>query len=72
MLNESSAGELSPVELAFHLTLGRGSEPAERAAALEFLEKQRAVYAQTEEAEQKAMTDFCQMLFASSAFLYVE
>jgi hypothetical protein len=52
------------------LTLGRGPNAAERAAAQEFLKSQAAQY--SENADEKVWMDFCQMLFASNAFLYVE
>ena len=43
----------------------------EAAVAAEFIETQRAQYAGAE-AAQWAAADFCQMLLASNAFLYVE
>jgi len=59
------------VELAFRLGMGRGPTAAEREAATEFL----AAEPPTSEAAGKSSAkwnDFCQMIFASNAFLFVE
>ena len=60
------------LELAFQLACGRSPRPEERAASERFLGAQRRLYAQGPEAEAQAWTDFCQMVLASNAFLYVE
>jgi hypothetical protein len=59
---------------AFLLTAGRVPGPDERDSARRFLEFQRARYLGRAplEARQQAWADFCQMLFASNAFLYIE
>jgi len=56
----------------FLLVLGRQGTDDEIAASRAFLEQQPAQYAGQEDAEQRAWIDFCQMLLASNAFLYVE
>lgn len=60
------------IELAFLYTVGRGPRDAERAAAERFF----AEYPPSEQREDAkvdpALHDFCQMLLASNAFLYVE
>jgi mono/diheme cytochrome c family protein len=60
--------------LAFRLAFGRAPSDTERSAAERFLEKQRAGYRVSggPPAEDRAWADFCQMLLASNAFLYVE
>ena len=58
--------------LAFRLTGGREPTKDERPACVNFLAKQRTVYAEHKDADQRSWTDLCQMLFASNAFLYVE
>ena len=65
-------GECDRITHAFRLALGRRPASAERAATVEFLHKQRAVYASDAAPDRRIWTDFCQMLFASNAFLYVE
>ncbi|PYI80204.1 MAG: hypothetical protein DME26_22030 [Verrucomicrobia bacterium] len=70
LIQETGAGGRDRCVLAFQLTLGRPPGDAELAAATEFLESQMAHY--PEKTEEKVWTDFCQMLFASNAFLYVE
>ncbi len=64
---EAPAGDR--LALAFRLACGRDPREAERAAAERFLAKQRQIYPS---AADRAWTDFCQMLLASNAFLYVE
>src|SRR5262249_38860255 len=59
------------VRLAFRLACGRDPNEREQAAAERFLATQRDVYGR-EKREQLVWIDFCQMLMASSAFLYVE
>jgi hypothetical protein len=67
------AGSQTPPRLtrAFALACGRPPREDERAAATRFLDKQRTVY-DGPDSDAKAWTDFCQMLLASNAFLYVE
>jgi Protein of unknown function (DUF1553)/Protein of unknown function (DUF1549) len=58
--------------LAFRLVCGRPPLADERTMCEQFLGRQRAVYAREKDVDTRAWTDLCQMLFASSAFLYVE
>ena len=60
------------LERAFLLALARGPSDAERAAAVEFLSVQHDVYAERDDRDVQSWTDFCQMLLASNAFLYLE
>jgi hypothetical protein len=62
------------IERAFSLVVGRAPTGAERNAAGRFLREQPARYSSlaAPEAERRAFIDFCQMLLASNAFLYVE
>ena len=64
--------ETDPIRRAFRLAIGRPPTKRERAAAERFLAKQKEIYAGRKDAEARARTDFCQMLLASSAFLYIE
>jgi hypothetical protein len=57
---------------AFQLASGREPTAAERAASRRFLEAQDAVYEKEKDRTQRVWTDFCQMILASNAFLYVE
>ena len=57
---------------AFQFAAGRKPSSEEQQAAADFLEAQKKHYGGSASAEQSAWTDFCQMLFASNAFLYVE
>ena len=61
-----------PIRLAFRLAIGRPPEPKERAAAEGFLKRQQEIYGDRKDAPERACVDFCQMILASSAFLYVE
>jgi hypothetical protein len=60
------------VTLAFRLACGRDPHAGERTAAVPFLAAQQALYNREKDAERRAWTDFCQMVLASNAFLYVE
>jgi hypothetical protein len=59
---------------AFVLTIGRPPGDVERDAAVRFLQAQSASYPglPLSEARHRACVDFCQMILASNAFLYVE
>jgi hypothetical protein len=56
----------------FLLALGRKPNPAESSAAREFLQSQAAHYADKPDKADRVWTDFCQMVLAGNAFLYVE
>jgi hypothetical protein len=60
------------VDLAFRLACGRHPTVQETAAAGHFLEEQQQLYAPVPDAASRAWADFCQMLLASNAFLYVD
>jgi hypothetical protein len=51
---------------------GREPTAVEERASLQFLRDQTDAYHTTKAAPDRAWNDFCQMLFASNAFLYVE
>src|SRR5262249_441186 len=57
---------------AFRLAFGRAPSEGESTASRRFLAAQRTVYEKDADAARKVWTDFCQMLLASNAFLYVE
>jgi hypothetical protein len=59
-------------DLAFRLACGRLPRPEEAMASDRFLTAQRQLYTQEKESELQTWTDFCQMILASNAFLYVE
>lgn len=60
------------VNRAFLLATGRGPDAAECAGALRFLASQPERYAGRADASERSWDDFCQMILASNAFLYVE
>jgi len=62
--------ETRRLDLAFESVLARGPTPSERGAALEFLTIQARQY--NSGSPENVWTDFCQMLLASNAFLYVD
>jgi hypothetical protein len=67
-----NASDQHRVERAFRLACGRLPRLEEATASSRFLTAQRQLYTQAKEAELQTWTDFCQMLLASNAFLYVE
>jgi hypothetical protein len=54
------------------LACGRDPEERELEAARRFLPEQQRLYAAEKDGRQRGWTDFCQMILASNAFLYVE
>jgi Protein of unknown function (DUF1553) len=71
---DGQADHLACIERAFLLAIGRPPAPDERAAACRFVATQPSRYPGLAESERRhhAMADFCQMLLASNAFLYVD
>ncbi|NOS68485.1 MAG: DUF1553 domain-containing protein [Verrucomicrobia bacterium] len=60
------------LERTFLLALGRKPGPAERSAAEEFLQAQTNHYVDKPDKNERVWADFCQMVLAGNAFLYVE
>ncbi len=72
LAREAGAESPARVDRAFLLTLGRQPTQAETQTALEFVHSQREHYAARADGDHMAWVDFCQMLLASNAFLYLE
>jgi hypothetical protein len=72
LLDGPDATDHSRINRAFELACGRVPQPKEMTASTHFLSEQRKLYVNDKQAEKKAWTDFCQMILASNAFLYVE
>ena len=60
------------IRLAFRWTCGRGSVAQESAASRRFLSAEQQHAALENSDNEQAWANFCQMLFASNGFLYVE
>ena len=60
------------IPYSFYLLVGRNPTYQEMKASLDFLDKQRQLYRNKEDADKRLWTDYCQMLLATSAFLYLE
>jgi hypothetical protein len=69
---EAGAESAQRITFAFRLACGREPTPEEIRASSQFVAAQRAAYEKEKDCEQRAWADFCQMLLASNAFLYVE
>jgi hypothetical protein len=69
---ESGPGADKRVALAFRLAWGRDPTAAERSASRRFVAAQQTLYGKDKDSAGRAWTDFCQMLLAANAFLYVE
>jgi hypothetical protein len=72
---EAGADEAARIGRTFLLAVARAPTPQEQQSSAAFLAKQRNQYAANlgnDAADRKAWADFCQMLLASNAFLYVE
>ena len=71
LLSETDGMPRQLVRRAWRIATGRDPTDKEAAVAEEFLDAQQALYS-GDSARRWAVADFCQMLLASSAFLYVE
>jgi hypothetical protein len=71
LLAETDGTSTELVHRAWQLAIGRDPTPAEQSMAIGFLASQREQYSGDESA-QNALADFCQMVLASNAFLYLE
>jgi hypothetical protein len=71
-LLRGTEAEEGRLRLAFRLACGRDPQDEERTASHRFLEAQRLLYAAEKDGEWRTWTDYCQMLLASNAFLYVD
>jgi hypothetical protein len=71
LLSETDGVPRQLVHRAWRIATGRDPTEKEAAVAEEFLEAQLALYS-GDSARRWAVADFCQMLLASNAFLYVE
>jgi hypothetical protein len=67
---DAGADVAARIARAFRLACGRAPTPEEQTASQRFLTAQRTVY--EKDGDKHAWEDFCQMLLASNAFLYVE
>jgi mono/diheme cytochrome c family protein len=72
LLREAGDEPPAQVTLAFRLALGRAPMADELADARSFIAGQQSEYFAEESPTKTALADFCQMLFASNPFLYVE
>lgn len=70
LVKEAGTDPGKQLEYAYRLICGRSPLKDELIHCLAFLAKQKEVY--TEDKEHRSLVDLCQMLFASSAFMYVE
>ena len=71
LLSETDGTDEALVQRAWQIAASRAPGATETTLALEFLVGQRAQY-EGDDAAVLALADFCQMLLASNAFLYVE
>jgi hypothetical protein len=71
---EQDAGtdEAKRITRAFCLACSRAPTAEERTASERFLNGQRNLYEKDKDREERAWSDFCQMVQASNAFLYLE
>jgi len=72
LLKSHEDDSIAAIRLAFRLSQGRLPTPAEEAVSQDFLREQQILYADVENAAERGMTDFCQMLMAGNGFLYFE
>lgn len=71
LLKETDGMPAEVVKRAWRLAVGRDPLPPEQVLAVEFIEAQKSQYTGAD-GPTRAVADFCQMLLASNAFLYLE
>jgi hypothetical protein len=71
LIAETSGQTVEIIRRAWRVAIGREPTESEISIASDFVEAQRVLYA-GDEAATWAVADFCQMLLASNAFLYLE
>jgi hypothetical protein len=69
---EAGTDSAARIQRAFLLVTGRECSQKEWTDALQYIESQREQYAEEPRPEMRAWADFCQLLLASNAFLYLE
>jgi hypothetical protein len=69
---DSSDDVANRINRAFMLVAGRKADAEELKLAQKFLADQQKVYNDAPMAEDRAWADFCQSLFASNDFLYLQ
>jgi hypothetical protein len=69
---EAGTDEDKRITRAFCLACSRAPTVEERTAAQRFLSGQCKLYEKDKDRDERAWTDFCQMVLASNAFLYAE
>ncbi len=57
---------------AFTLTFSRPPTEEEQELAAAFLERQQAIHGDSEDAQSKALADFCHMLISSNGFIHID
>ena len=72
ILNEAGQDIQSRVRHAFLLATGRECNQEELFDAIEFVASQSKQYTEDPQADTRGWSDFCQLLLASNACLYVE
>ena len=65
-------GLAESIAAAYQTTLARTPGADEAALALKFVETQKSLYGNDKNAADRALADLCQMLFASSEFVFID
>lgn len=71
LISETDGQTAALIGRAWRLAIGRDPTDSEFSIARDFIDEQRTLYS-GDAVNQSAIADFCQMLLASNAFLYVE
>ena len=68
----SGTDDAGRIDQSFLMVAGRPPLSEERRVSEEFLVRQREVYTGAEDTERRVWVDYCQMLLAGTAALYIE
>jgi hypothetical protein len=69
---EDIQNDVGTINAAFEIAYSRPPNGEESAPAMDFIKQQRIIYEGKSDVALRSWTDFCQMLLASNAFLYVD
>lgn len=60
------------IESAYHLALGRPATDDEKSTMTNFIERQKSLRSDKDNAEELAVQDFCQLILCLNEFIYIE
>ena len=60
------------IDSAYQIAIGRPASDSEKTTMFDFIERQKSLRAEKDNAEELAVQDFCQLILCLNEFLYIE